>query len=160
VAGGPPLSDGRTTDVAPLGAIGPEPLQRAVPGVVDSAGAVVNDVWVELAVLPVALGGRRASGALAASPADMQAVSAFGAVAVRLFHATTNDPLQLAPGRTAVVTFSTSTGSFDVGAVPAWSFDARQGRWGSGARGTSSGGSACAPTLTRRASTWGTWRRR
>ncbi len=107
-------------------------------GVVDATGAVVNDVRVELAVLPVALGGRVASDALAAFPGDMEALSSAGAptylesrgaVEVRLSHAQTGAPLQLATGRTAVVTFSASEASLDDGPVPAWYFDEALGRW-------------------------------
>jgi hypothetical protein len=107
-------------------------------GVVDATGAPVAAVKVDLAVLPVALGGRAASDALRAFPGDMQALTATGgstwlesrgAVEVRLSHPVTGAPLRLASGRTAVVTFSASEATFDEPSVPAWYFDEAQGRW-------------------------------
>ena len=107
-------------------------------GVVDSAGAPVSDVRVDLAVLPVALGGRAASDALRAFPGDMRALTTTGAttflesrgaVEVRLSHPSTGAALQLATGHTAVVRFSASAASFDEPSVPAWFFDEVQGRW-------------------------------
>ncbi len=107
-------------------------------GVVDSFGTVVHDVRVELAVLPVSVGGGVASDALSAFPGDMQAVTSMGAstyleslgaVEVRLTDVATGAPLQLAAGKSAVVTFSASETSFDESSVPAWYFDEAQGRW-------------------------------
>ena len=115
-------------------------------GVVNAAGAPVDNVLVKMAVLPVDGAPGVAVAGMNSFPGDMSAVTtdgseafieSFGAVEVRLFDAATGEPLQLAEGATATLEFSAAPSianavldsDEELTSIPAWYFDENLGVW-------------------------------
>jgi hypothetical protein len=107
-------------------------------GVVNAAGTPVSRVRMEIAVIPSLANGALAGDAFLAFPGDMTALDASGAevwlesrgaAEVRLYDAATDEPAQLATGRTAILTLPASLSSIEDEAVRIWSYDAAARAW-------------------------------
>jgi len=107
-------------------------------GVVDDNGLTVQNVRVEMAALPLFVGGRRTSEALLAFPGDLSALESSGADAfleslgaaeIRLFNDDTGAPANLAPGATATLTFTASPDATFDDVIRGWFYDTDARAW-------------------------------